>query len=161
MSVNLRALIARAHGRLARSVLVAALGAGTTIGVMAAPPAEAAIGPVCPVPPGQVGKGIDVCVDRGDNATYQAGDLITVCVSANIPQIMIYPPPPPPTIRVETLPPDGSSRILIDFQAASGEQCATGSIVEPLGQETIRGQALGQDGKVFQEDVVTITTAPR
>ena len=36
-----------------------------------------------------------------------------------------------------------------------------GTIMEPFGQETIRAQALGQDGKVFQEDTTTITTAPR
>ena len=86
---------------------------------------------------------------------------ITVCVSANIPQIMIYPPPPPPTVRVENVLPDGSTRLLIETQMASGQQCSTGTIEAPFGQETIRAQALGQDGKPFQEDTVTITTTPR
>jgi hypothetical protein len=108
-----------------------------------------------------VSNGIDVCTDRGDNATYQAGDRITVCVSANIPMIMIYPPPPPPTIRVENVAADGSTRLLIETQMAAGQQCSTGTIVEPFGQETIRAQAIGQDGKPFQEDTVTFTTTPR
>ena len=122
---------------------------------------SAAIGSVCPVPTGEVSGGIKVCADRGDGATYAAGDLITVCVSANIPQIAIYPPPPPPTIRVENVSADGTARPLIEARTTSGQHCATGRIVEPFGQETIRAQAIGADGKPFQEDSITITTAPR
>jgi hypothetical protein len=44
---------------------------------------------------------------------------------------------------------------------ASGQQCVAGTVIEPLGPETIRAQALGQDGKVMQEDTAQITTSPR
>jgi hypothetical protein len=73
---------------------------------------------------------------------------------------MIYPPPPPPTIRVESVAPDGASRVLIEAQMASGQQCVAGTIVEPLGQETVRAQAIDRDGKAFQEDTTTFTTVP-
>jgi hypothetical protein len=154
----------RSLGRPATVALFALLLAGGTslvAGSMLANPALAAIGPVCPVPTSQVNNGIDVCVDRGDNSTYRAGDLITFCVSANIPQVMIFPPPPPPTIRVESVAADGSTRLLIEAQMASGQQCASGTIVEPFGQESVRAQAVGQDGKAFQEDTAAFTTAPR
>lgn len=123
--------------------------------------ASAAIGGVCPAPTSQVSQGIELCTDRGGGATYQAGDRITVCVSVNIPQIMIFPPPPPPTIRVENVAADGSSRLLIEAQMASGQQCIDGTVVEPLGNETIRAQAVAQDGKAFQEKSLTITTVAR
>jgi hypothetical protein len=151
-------------GKLALLILVtilAALGAAILFGFLPVRPASAAIGSVCPVPTSQVGHGIDVCTDRGDGASYQAGDHITVCVSANIPQIMIYPPPPPPTIRVEDVLADGSTRPLIEERMASGQQCVAGTVVEPFGAETIRAQAIGQDGKVIQEDTAPVTTAPR
>jgi len=152
-----------ANRRLTRLLPLALVVALAELGavLLATRPASAAIGAVCPTPTSQVSSGIDVCTDRGDNASYQAGDQITVCVSANIPMIMIYPPPPPPTIRVENVAADGSTRLLIETQMASGQQCSTGTIVEPFGQETIRAQAIGQDGKAFQEDTVTITTGPR
>jgi hypothetical protein len=164
MSIKPHPLTGWSHGRLALPLLLALLiGAGASLlsGSLQPQPASAAIGAVCPTPTSQVSKGIDVCVDRGDNATYQAGDRITVCVSANIPQIMIFPPPPPPTIKVENVLADGSTRLLIEAQMASGQQCSAGTIMEPFGQETIRAQAIGQDGKAFQEDTATITTAPR
>src|SRR5689334_6852480 len=101
----------QALGRLATAVLMAfTLASG--VSSLFVQPASAAIGPVCPTPPSQVANGIDLCVDRGDNATYKAGDQITICVSANIPQIMIYPPPPPPHIKVEGVAADGSTRLL-------------------------------------------------
>ena len=140
---------------------VTALGMGLLVMGLLPGSAQAAIGGVCPVPTSQVSQGIELCTDRGDASTYQAGDRITVCVSVNIPQIMIFPPPPPPTIRVEDLAADGSSKLLIEAQMASGQQCVAGTIVEPLGKETIRAQALGQDGKVFQEKSISVTTVPR
>jgi hypothetical protein len=164
MSIKPHALMGWSLGRSALPPLLALLlGASASLlsGGLLPRPASAAIGAICPTPTSQVSQGIDVCVDRGDNATYQAGDLITVCVSANIPQIMIFPPPPPPTIKVENVLADGSTRLLIEAQMASGQQCSAGTIVEPFGQETIRAQAIGQDGKAFQEDTATITTAPR
>lgn len=154
-------LISHAIRRKAVLVLFVAGVLGLGLGVVLAERASAAIGSVCPVPTGEVNNGIKVCADRGDGATYAAGDLITVCVSANIPQIMIYPPPPPPTIRVENVSADGAARPLIEARTASGQQCATGRIEEPFGQETIRAQAISPDGKPFQEDSITITTAAR
>ncbi len=164
MTIEPHTLRSRRIGRLVLPPLLALLiGAGASLLSGSLPPksASAAIEAICPTPTSQVSQGIDVCVDRGDNATYQAGDRITVCVSANIPQIMIYPPPPPPRIKVENVLPDGSTRLLIETQMASGQQCSAGTIMEPFGQETIRAQALGQDGKVFQEDTAAITTSAR
>ena len=98
MTIEPRILTGGRSVRFALAPLVALLiGAGASLLSGSASPASAAIGAICPTPTSQVSQGIDICVDRGDNATYQAGDRITVCVSANIPQIMIYPPPPPPT----------------------------------------------------------------
>jgi len=153
----------RGRAGIARLLLALALGLGTVLAtVLTTPgPAEAAIGPVCPVPTSQVGGGLDVCVDRGDDATYQEGTPITVCVSASIPQIAIFPPPPPPTIRVESILQDGTTQLLMETRMASGQQCVSGSIVEPFGEETVRAQALGSDGVVFQEDIAHFTTAPR
>ncbi|MCC7371063.1 MAG: hypothetical protein IT306_21795 [Chloroflexi bacterium] len=142
----------------ALAVLVSVAG----LSVVARPQvAEAAIGAVCPVPTGEVPNGIKACTDRGDGATYMAGDHITVCVSANIPQIAIFPPPPPPTIRVENVAADGAARLLIDARMASGQQCVAGTVIAPFGEETVRAQALGSDGRVFQEDSVRFTTVAR
>ncbi len=159
--------ITRDGARRGRLTLLAAFGVaallvGLAVGLVAAPtPTLAAIGPVCPVPSSQVGGGLDVCVDRGDDATYPEGSPITVCVSANIPQIAIFPPPPPPTIRVESILRDGTTQLLMEAKMTSGHQCVSGSVVEPFGEEMVRAQALGPDGKVFQEDTATFTTAPR
>jgi hypothetical protein len=164
-------MTARSSGRVragpGRLRLLGALGGGAllvalTFGIVAGPtPASAAIGPVCPVPTSQVGGGLDVCVDRGDDATYPEGSPITVCVSASIPQIAIFPPPPPPTIRVESILQDGTTQLLIEAKMVSGQQCASGSVVEPFGDEMVRAQALGSDGVVFQEDTAHFTTVPR
>jgi len=132
---------------------------GLGLGAGRPAPVSAAIGAICPVPTSQVDHGIEVCADRGDGSTYTAGDRITICVSVNIPQIAIYPPPPPPTIRVENVAADGSAQLLIEARMASGQQCMSGTAVAPFGQETIRARAISADGKVFQEDTVTITTA--
>lgn len=145
---------------LAVAVLITAVPLAMAANSVIDPPtAEAAIGAVCPVPTAEVPNGIKVCTDRGEGATYTAGDRITVCVSASIPQIAIFPPPPPPTIRVENVAADGSARLLIEVRMASGQQCAAGTVVEPFGEETVRAQAIGSDGKVFQEDTVRFTTA--
>jgi hypothetical protein len=62
-----------------------------------APPsaAPAIIAPDRPVSSDELSTsgGLAVCVDRGEGSTYTEGDRITVCASANIPTIAIYPPP--------------------------------------------------------------------
>jgi hypothetical protein len=156
------------HAQLRRLALVMvavviAASISLLLGAVAPGRASARVVPTCPVPEDQVGStgGLAVCVDRGDGSTYAAGDQITTCVTANIPQIAIYPPPPPPTIRVVNLASDGASHLLLEGQFASGQQCVAGLIAEPFGQETIRAEAVGSDGTVFIEDTVTFTTVSR
>jgi hypothetical protein len=126
-------------------------------------PSPRAISPDCPVASDQVSAsgGLAVCVDRGEGATYLAGDRITVCVTANIPAIAIFPPPPAPTIRVESAPSDRSIRRLMEDEFFTGQRCLTGTIVAPFGYEVVRAQAVRQDGTAFLEDTVTFTTRPR
>jgi hypothetical protein len=129
-----------------------------------APPnaSPAIIAPDCPVSADQLSTsgGLAVCVDRGEGSTYVAGDRITVCASANIPTIAIYPPPPPPTIRVESIVGD-NRRTLLEDQFADGHRCLTGTIAPPFGHETVRVQAIRPDGTSFLDDAVTFTTRPR
>jgi hypothetical protein len=122
----------------------------------------AIIAPDCPVSAEELSTsgGLAVCVDRGEGSTYTEGDRITVCASANIPRIAIYPPPPPPTIRVDSVV-DGNTRTLLEDQFADGHRCLSGTIAPPLGQETVRAQAIRADGTVFLDDTVTFTTRPR
>jgi hypothetical protein len=128
-----------------------------------APPSAspAIVAPDCPVSTEELSTsgGLAVCVDRGEGSTYTAGDRITVCASANIPQIAIYPPPPPPTIRVESIV-EGRSRTLLDDRFANGHRCLTGTIAPPFGEETVRVQAIRADGEPFLEDTATFTTRP-
>lgn len=126
-------------------------------------PSPAIIAPDCPVGAEQLSSsgGLAVCVDRGEGATYKAGDRIVVCASANIPTIAIYPPPPPPTIRVESVGPDGKTRVLLEDRFADGHRCLTGTIAPPFGHETVRVTAIRPDGPTFLEDGVSFTTEPR
>ncbi len=129
-----------------------------------APPSAspAIIAPDCPVSSQELSTsgGLAVCVDRGEGSTYVEGDRITVCTSANIPQIAIYPPPPAPTIRVESIVGD-SKRTLLEDQFADGNRCLTGTIAPPFGNETVRVQAIRPDGTSFLEDTVSFTTRAR
>jgi hypothetical protein len=126
----------------------------------AAQPGPSAIGD-CPVLPENVAGGVEVCIDRGDGSVYTEGQPITVCVTANVPQILIFPPPPPPAIRVTNSTNGGPERVLIEVSFASGQRCMNGIINAPTGAETVRAQAIGQDGRVIAEDVLTFTTTPR
>lgn len=110
---------------------------------------------VCPLPPESVGSSLDVCVDRGDGSTYHLGDPITICVTANIPQIAIFPPPPAPTIRLTSSVNGGPGVVILQEQFASGQRCLSRTIVPPTGQETILAQAIGQDGRAFASDVAS------
>src|SRR5689334_7820612 len=92
IALMLPALLAVMHPSTALAAIEPATGA---------PPSAspAIIAPDCPVSSDQLSTsgGLAICVDRGEGSTYVAGDRITVCASANIPTIAIYPPPPPPT----------------------------------------------------------------
>jgi hypothetical protein len=117
--------------------------------------------PACPVPVDQVSPtdAIEVCTARRDGSTYAADDRITVCVTANIP--LIAPLPSAPTIRVVNISSDGAEHPLLEGKFFTGQRCMAGMIAEPFGQETIRAQAINQDGAVFLEDTVTFTTMSR
>jgi hypothetical protein len=129
-----------------------------------APPSAspAIIAPDCPVSSQELSTsgGLAVCVDRGEGSTYVEGDRITVCASANIPSVAIYPPPPPPTIRVESIV-GNSRRTLLEDQFGDGHRCLTGTIAPPFGDETVRVQAIRPDGDVFLEDTVSFKTRAR
>lgn len=137
-----------------------ASGTALRAGPASAQPGPTAIGD-CPVLPENVNGGVDVCIDRGDGSFYAGGQPITVCVTANVPQILIFPPPPPPTIRVTNSTNGGPERVLIEDSFASGQRCINGIIMAPTGAETVRAQAIGPDGGVIAEDVLTFTTTPR
>ena len=116
---------------------------------------------LCPVPVAETVNGIDVCVDRGDGANYYEGDPITVCATWNIPQIAIFPPPPPPTIRVTDSVNGGASRLLFEEHSPSGQRCISGTVGAPFGAETILGEAISTDGRVFASDTAIFTASPR
>jgi hypothetical protein len=141
---------------LALAGVLAALGvllAGATT-ANAQQPGPTAVGPFCP-PASETVQGVDVCVDRGDGSTYRVGDPITICVTANIPQIAIFPPPPPPTVRLVSSTNGGPELVLFEGAFASGQRCFTYQIVPPTGTELMRVDVIDQNGRVFDSDVVT------
>jgi hypothetical protein len=114
----------------------------------------------CPIPASDVDMGVAVCVDRGAGAVYAEGDRITICVTANIPQILIFPPPPPPTIRLVDIVNGVEQGEIFREDFVSGERCVERVIGPPFGQETIRAEALGDDGRVFAMSAVGFRTVP-
>jgi hypothetical protein len=114
----------------------------------------------CPIPASDVEMGVEVCVDRGSGAVYFEGDRITICVTANIPQILIFPPPPPPTIRLVDIVNGVEQGEIFREDFVSGERCVERVIGPPLGQETIRAEAIGNDGRVFAMSAVSFRTVP-
>lgn len=108
-----------------------------------------------PCPAAEAPHGVDVCVDRGDGATYAEGESITVCVTVNILVIQVFPPPPPPLVRltntVDGMPP----RVFFEEALASGQRCLDGEIVPPLGDEVIVAEVLGPDGSLIASDTVS------
>lgn len=154
------AMLAVIRPDLAWAAIEPASGAPPSVSPPSASPAI--IAPDCPVGADQLSAsgGLAVCVDRGEGATYLAGDHITVCVSANIPTIAIYPPPPP-TVRVESMVGDGSSRVLLEDHFTEGNRCLTGIIAPPFGHEAVRARAIRADGTSFLEDTVAFMTQAR
>jgi len=143
------------------ALLAVTLFALVGIGSTSAQEGPAAVQPppsACPVPIENVQNGVDVCVDRGDGSVYQVGDPITICVTANIPQPAIFPPPPPPTIRVVNSVNGGPEQLIFETAMASGQECLTATIVPPTGQEVIRADAIGNDGRIFATDAVSYTS---
>jgi hypothetical protein len=116
----------------------------------------------CPVPVSAIpGNGsLAVCVDRGAGAVYVVGDSIRICVTANIPQILIFPPPPPPTIRLTSVVDGVSQGVIFEDAFTTDARCIDRTIQPPLGQETIRAEAIGDDGRVFVTDEVSFRTVP-
>ncbi|MGD9894134.1 MAG: hypothetical protein AB7R89_18700 [Dehalococcoidia bacterium] len=144
----------------------AALLVVTVIAFVGATPAAAqeptAVEPVpsCPVPVENVQTGLDVCVDRGEGSVYRAGEPITICVTANLPVIAIYPPPPPPTIQVLNSVNGGPEQLVLETAMHSGQQCITSTIVPPTGQETLRAVAIGDNGQITYSDQTHFWSTP-
>jgi hypothetical protein len=136
----------------------AALLAVVAFAIVGATPAAAqdptAVEPVpsCPVPVENVQTGLDVCVDRGEGSVYRVGEPITICVTANLPSIAIFPPPPPPAIQVLSSVNGSPEQLVFETAMHSGQQCINSTIVPPTGQETIRAVAIGDNGQVTYSD---------
>ena len=141
---------------LATLALAAALGwAGAGAGrLVTAQPAA------CPVPLEAVDQGVAVCVDRGERSVYRQGEAIEICVSANIPQILIFPPPPPPIIRVSNSTNGGPETVIFEQAFASGQECFDAVIVAPTGDEQIKAEAVSRDGRVFATAVTSFISVP-
>jgi hypothetical protein len=142
--------------------IVAALAIAATVGSALAWGGESAAAQLsaCPVPLDQVDQGVAVCVNRGEGSVYRRGEAITVCVSANIPQILIFPPPPPPVIRVSNSTNGGPETVIFEKAFASGQECFTGIIEAPTGLEVVKAEAVATDGRVFATSTMTFTSVP-
>lgn len=152
MRVEVRRIVTRIAPALGVAALCCAI-------AWAEQPASAQPG-ACPVPLDQVDQGVAVCVDRGEGSVYRRGEVITVCVSANIPQILIFPPPPPPLIRVSNATNGGPEAVIFEKAFASGQECFTGVIEAPTGLEVVKAEAVSSDGRVFASHSVTFTSIP-
>jgi hypothetical protein len=144
----------------------AALFASTVIAFVGATPAAAqdptAVEPVpsCPVAVEDVQTGLAVCVERGEGSVYREGEPITICVTANLPAIAIYPPPPPPTIQVTNSVNGSPEQLVLETAMHSGQQCLTSTIVAPTGHEMVRAVAIGDNGQVTYSDQTHFWSTP-
>jgi hypothetical protein len=111
-------------------------------------------------PPTQIDGTVKVCVDRGPDSIYYEGDSITICVVANVPQILIFPPPPPPTVRVIAQTAEDTPQTIIEDDFASGSRCVNGVITAPFGVETISAEVIGTNGQVIATDSLTFLSQP-
>jgi hypothetical protein len=86
------------------------------------------------------GSPITVSVDRGNGATYAAGDTITVCVSLNLGGPNIFQANSFP-VRLTDRVAGTAPVVLLDTQLApTGQRCLTTVVGPPFGSETITGQ---------------------
>jgi hypothetical protein len=134
-------------------VLFAALTLAAILSAVRAARAWAQVAAPCPA--AEAPHGVDVCVDRGDGATYAEGELITICVTMSIPVILIFPPPPPPLVRLTNTVDGMAPRVLFEEPLAAGQHCLDAEIAPPLGDEIIMAEVLGPDGRVIASDMVS------
>src|SRR5215207_8295159 len=102
--------VRRVRAGAALTLLVALITGGFLWGIAPAH-ASAQSAPPCPV--SEAPNGVDVCVDRGEGALYAEGDAIRICVTVNIPTILIFPPPPPPLVRLTNTVDGAAPRVLL------------------------------------------------
>jgi hypothetical protein len=150
----------------------AAVGAASSllvIGVSSAgaQPAPAADVPICP-PDLAPTDWIDICIDRGDGASYRVGDPIVACMTAHVPQPATAGPPrqptddsltPLPLVRVAKVVDGGPERVVFEEAFAGGRRCLTLSIVPPTGSDLLRVDVVDQlDGRLIASDRVLFTS---
>ena len=150
---------ARVLWLLAASLFVALVALGAAAPSQTSAQSQTQAAAPCPAP--DAPNGVDVCVDRGEGARYTEGDPIRICVTVSIPMIEIYPPPPAPLVRVTNSVNGGTPQVLFEESLWSGQRCLTATITPPLGQEVIRAEVIGHDGRVIASDSVSYTSAPR
>jgi hypothetical protein len=128
-----------------------------------------AVAPSCPSTDDTPADWIDLCIDRGDGATYQVGDPITLCITAYIPQPATAAPPPSsptavspmplPLVRVVNSVDGGAERVVFEEAFAGGQRCLTLSIVPPTGSEILRVDVIDQqNGNLIATDQVWYTS---
>jgi hypothetical protein len=83
---------------------------------------------------------ISVSVDRGNGATYNAGDSITVCVSLNLGGPNIFQASSYPVRLTDVVIGNAPVELLNTTLSATGQRCLTSRIGPPFGSETITGQ---------------------
>jgi len=105
----------------------------------------------CPVADSE---SIAVCVDRGPEGVYVVGDQITICVTVNVPQILIFPPPPPPQVRI-TSQVDEDTPTTIFEDGVRSSHCFEAMIVAPTGRERLVAFVLDDNGGVIATSSVS------
>jgi len=110
----------------------------------------------CPV--AEATMGVAVCVDRGGGSVYLQGDAIRICVTVNIPTILIFPPSPPPLVRLTNTVDGMSPQVLFEEAFTSGQRCLDSTITPPFGDEVIRAEALSPDARIIAVDTVTYSS---
>jgi hypothetical protein len=133
-----------------------------------AQPGPATGAPPCPPPGSAPTEWIDICIDRGDGATYRVGEPIVACVTAYVPQPATAGPPrqpaidspmPLPLVRVVNVVDGGPERVVFEEAFAGGRRCLALEIVPPTGDEILRVDVVDQlDGRLIATDQVSFTS---